>query len=78
MYSVIQMRNKTLLEIKTTEIHLVRSQEAAAPARRGKGSVAGGELPAQTPTSKRSLSESRVPDAVSADRTGNGRSDLHS
>lgn len=57
----------------TTSNHptcLFRQQEAAAPACGGKGSVAGGELPAQTPASQRPLSESRVPDALPADRTG--------
>lgn len=49
---------------------LVCEQEAAAPACGGEGSVAGGELPPQTPASKRSVSESRVPDALPADRTG--------
>lgn len=66
---------KNFIRHKTNQPALcsVRPQEAAAPARRGKGSVAGGELPAQTPASKRSLPESRVPDAVSADRTGEGQ-----
>ncbi|KAF0036057.1 hypothetical protein F2P81_011369 [Scophthalmus maximus] len=45
-------------------------REAAPPTCRGKGSDTGGELPAQIPTSQRLVSESRVPDAVSADRTG--------
>lgn len=45
-------------------------QEVAPPASGGEGSVAGGELPAQTPTSEGPLSAGRIPDPLPADRTG--------
>lgn len=45
-------------------------QEAAAPTPGWKGGDPGGELPAQTPASERPLPEIRVPDILSAERTG--------